>query len=61
MIDELALLKLRQNAVESKLARSDIGCRGIRIVNVRSANRGAVAKIWGRDLLLEKKGVKAHS
>ena len=44
MIDELTLLKLRQDAVESKLARSEIGCRDIRFVRVRSANRGAVAK-----------------
>ena len=61
MIDELTLLKLRQDAVESELARSEIGCRDIRIVQVRCANRGAVAKFWGRALLLEKKGAKAHS
>ena len=61
MIDELTLLKLRQDAVESELARSEIGCRDVRIVHTRIANRGAVATFWGRALFVEKKRVKAHS
>ena len=61
MIDEMTLLKLCQDTVESELARSEVGCPDIRIVHVWCANRGAVARFWGRALLLEKKGAKAHS
>ena len=56
MADEMTILELRQDAVESKLAGSEVGRCDVRILHVGGANHGALAKFWCRALLFEKKG-----
>ena len=61
MLNEITILELRQNAVESELAGGEVGRCDVRIIHVGGANHDALAKFWCRALLFEKKGPKAHS